>query len=617
VVARELRTLFSAGTATPNDVAILVRRQKAAGPLARALARAGIQADVVGGDGFWQRPEVSDLVCALALALDPHDELSVLSVLRSPFLCATDDSLLALYEHLPDEQRFLSWPRALQAARDEAIERALFHRMSAFDALLSAVRAHVFAGRSARALDLLLDEGGYAAAMAVEVDGPVRARNVEKLRALVDARGDEALVGIARLGELLDEQPAEAVATARLDGGDDRQAVRIMTIHQAKGLEFPIVVVADAGSGLKGETDDVSFDPEAGLAVTARGRPIAACVGRASARTAPTCMQRVRRRMRERSETELARVLYVALTRARDRLFVVGLPRRQGPGSLAGILERVRAAAPAVVDALLPKHVVDAEVPPPLELPARAVEETSTLELVPPPAPPPGPVRVRASELIEARAIQPGLFSGTADADDALEDEERMPPRAAGRLAHALVQLAAVELAEHIGADGDDDAALRAGLERGARALGLHAGEVAPELLDAIVRTVRGPVRALLERGAVLSFEERLRLERDGVVIEGRADLIARLPDRTVCVELKGSPARAARAELQAMAYAAALAQVESAPVYFARWAVGDTAPAAEAPYKKAAEARLGAALAEIRARAARRDRIGALEGSA
>ena len=80
----------------PGDVVVLVRRGRAAAIIGRALAERGVPVRVVGGDGFWRRPEVQDLVSALALVVDPRDDLAALAVLRSPLVAVPDDQILAL-----------------------------------------------------------------------------------------------------------------------------------------------------------------------------------------------------------------------------------------------------------------------------------------------------------------------------------------------------------------------------------------------------------------------------------------------------------------------------------------------------------------------------------------
>ena len=667
VVARRLREHIDAGHFAAGDVAILVRRGKAAVPLARALGRAGIAAVVIGGDGFFVRPEVADVVAALTLAADPTDELAVLTVLRSPLVGTPDDAILGLYQALP-QRRGLTWPRVVEhiaavcaethvhSAGADSARAGLVDRVRAFDAVLATVNKRLHEGPLGRAIDALLDDGRYAAACAVEHDGELRLRNLEKLRYLVTgagrgARSESALVAVARLAAALEDPPPEPLAVSSVEASE-RGAVRIMTIHQSKGLEFPVVVLADAGSALKGESDDIAFDPEIGLAVTARGRPIASCAqpsGRGRA-FAPTAIQAVRRRLRERSESELARLLYVAVTRARDRLFVVGAPHRPGPGTLLGMLELVRASDGPALDALLPRaEVVASLVGLEPRTSTSASAEASALTAAPPLLARTR-MRVRASDLGARLRTQTAMgFMKREPA--ALEDDERLPPRAAGRLAHALVALVASERRDAL----VDSATLHVVLRRAARACG--ALEVPAELLQRCAVTLEGPLRQLLQEGYALSFEESLWLEREDVVVEGKADLIARAPSgargggRTLVVELKltaeqakgegpsqnamdlqsrsdrlgvgpaaGSagagaglkrPPRESQgashfamhleaAQLQVAAYAAALEQRGEPGVAFAVWALGDGAPPAGQSFGKVQRRMLDNALASL-----------------
>ncbi len=565
LVARGIAQLIATGTRA-IDVVVLVRRQRAAVAIARALRGFGVGSDVVGGDGFWERPEISDVVCALTIAIDPTDELSTLAVLRSGLVCANDDALLALYEQLPDARHRLTWTAVVVAAKDDAIDAQLRARVSAFDAVLHTVRRRIFAGEAARAIDALLDDGHYALALAVEADADARARNVDKLRSMVDGRGVEPVASITRLLELLDDKPAEALAPTRDSASD---AVRIMTIHQAKGLEFPVVVLADAASGLRGESDDVAYDHDVGLAVTARGRPIAACIAKpALPRATFSAIQQVRRRLVQRSESELARLLYVAITRPRDALYIVGEARR--PASLCGLLQLARAADATTFDALLPRI----EVPAARTVQRRAIDDSAvTVATAPthvatimqvPVAP--SRVRIDAAVLVQHTSAQAGL------------PLKQPQPSAAtpglGRVLVGIIALVAVECEDVVFA-GDVEA-VRVALDAALRAQGGVA--VATEALERCCITLLGPLRALLARGAQLAFDESVRLDHPTAVVYGRADVIARLPDRAIVIELHASSVTDARADVQLWACAAALR--DQAPrVETARWVIGDAAP--------------------------------------
>jgi ATP-dependent helicase/nuclease subunit A len=278
----------SSAPRSPGDVAVLVRRGRAAAVVGRALAARGVPVRVIGGDGFWRRPEILDLVSALSLVVDPHDDLSALALLRSPLVAAPDDQVLAIFEALPDGPASFSWPAVVAAVDDDLVDRGVAGRVRAFDALLHSMRARIATEPLTRCLDLLLDEGGYAVACAVENDAELRLRHVEKLRALCAGRPEEGVLLVARLVDAIDHPPPEPVV---LDAPAGSDAVRVMTIHQAKGLEAEVVVVADAGTPLRGDTDDIGFDVDIGLAVSARGRPIARCVPKSSS-TAMPALQR-------------------------------------------------------------------------------------------------------------------------------------------------------------------------------------------------------------------------------------------------------------------------------------------------------------------------------------
>ncbi|MBI1945897.1 MAG: UvrD-helicase domain-containing protein [Deltaproteobacteria bacterium] len=603
VVAMQLRALVDAGELVPRDVCVLVRRGSATTAIARALGAAGIPATVVGGDGFFRRPEVCDVVSALTLAVDPDDELAVLTVLRSTLVAVPDDQLLALYQALPDGPRALTWPRALLAASSDGVALDVRARLERLEVVLAAVRARLHHEPLARALDRVLDDAGYTAACAVEHDAAARLANLAKLRELCSAPGESAVVTLLRLSAALDELPREPLAAAPDDQRDDelddetaapavgaprrRGRVHIMTIHQAKGLEFPVVVLADGTAGLKNATDDVLFDVDAGLAVGARGRPIGACLPEPAKLAPPgddglAAGQRVARLLRERGKAELARLLYVAVTRARDRLYLVG---EAGPhASPLKLLEQVRDAEPARLAALLPTRAVVPTRP----AGAGVATEDEVLALpAPPPAPHAGAQRVHASTVGRA-ALEPG--AGKRAPLDRARTE-------AGRLAHGVLALVAGEHPELLGAEAPT---LEPMIDRAARALGVAV--VDAELRARLASTLRGPLARLVADGHVLSFEEPLLLEGGGVVVEGRADLVARKDDRTVAVDFKlgagGVNSAATRAQL--LCYAGALAARGEPGVALAAWHIGDPSPAPPIAFGDDERRALGAVLTAV-----------------
>lgn len=652
IVADRLVAGFHSDAFKPEEVIVLVRRSRAAAAVGRALSARGVPVRVVGGDGFWRRPEVVDLVSALALLTDPGDELAALTVLRSPLVGVPDDQIIALFEAMPDAKgtAFL-WRRVVEACGDDLVDRAVALRIRAFEALLATMRRALAVEPLTRIIDLLMDDGGYAIACAVEPDASLRLRHCEKLRALCAGRPEEGVLGIGRLTDALDDPPPEPVLFATPDVGTapaHEHGVRVMTIHQAKGLEAEVVVVADAGIALRSESDDLAFDPACGLAVSQRGRPIFACTPKASG-PYPTTIQRVRRAKRTRDEDELRRLLYVALTRARRAVYLVGEAKRRGTSSLLGLVDHAREREAAAFDALMPTVLVEqtdlsaqsalargeGALPsaaalvqgpqPKAQTPqgGRDVDSSqgdestrsdtsrttelrgADIVLARMPAVSAVP-RLRASALLGRASPQLSMgllrLSGEETGDSA--DDDVLPPRARGRLAHAVVALVASEAEEALAEPAACSAAVRAAL----RAIGAPDGggvvAVDEALIARLVRTLCGPVRGLLAEGRTLSFEESLTLVTDVVVVEATADLVARGAKDDVVVEFKLSPqaAQAASSTAQVQACCAALLQAahDDRPLRYAVWAIGDAAPPAPKPFGPPARRELASLLARI-----------------
>jgi ATP-dependent exoDNAse (exonuclease V) beta subunit len=607
VIAERLLTDVLPTGVRPSQILVLTRRGRSTAVIGRALSQRGVPVRVVGGDGFWRRPEVTDVVSALSLVTDPRDELAALTVLRSPLVGLPDDDILALFEAMPTLQDGFSWRRIVEASDDALVPRDAAARIRAFDALLVSLRAHLATTPIATLIDRIVDDGGYGVACAAERDAELRLRHLEKLRGIAARIGSgsnhEGVLGIARLVDAVDDPPAEPVA---FDADVGSEAVRIMTVHQSKGLEADIVVLADAGVAMKAVIDDIAFDVETGLAVSSRGRPLARCSPRPGAPTT-TAMQRVRRARRQRDEAELARLLYVAVTRAREQLFIVGTPRRSGAGSMLGLLEIARARDVNAFDALLPE-IACGEVgkAPPFRAdatsPPTGPGAVATLDDdgAPPPA---GPLRVRASQLLARATPQLAItLPGSADGD--LHDDDVIPPRARGRLAHAIIGLIATELPQAL---HDDDEA-RAAVLAAEHALGSPPGALDDSLRQRILATLRGPLLALHREGRHFHSEVPAVLVVDdgrggGVVVEGTADLVASGERDAVVVELKLSPAQA-RTEATTLQLLACCAGLEQRgfplPLRYAAWAIGETTPPSPRPWGKAARRQLATVLASF-----------------
>ena len=351
-----------------GDVAMLFRTFTHLEVYRQALIRHGIPHRVLRGRGFYGAQEVLDLASLLSLLADPEDTLSFAAVLRSPLVGLSDASLFRLagpeglslrevesrgtsgLEGLPDGERmrlerFLAVLPVLRRERDRLGVRAL--------------------------LGVALEETGYREALAGTPYAEQASANVEKLLALAgrrDERGTGGCVSFAReLQRLANEDPTEAQADL-LEAGDPR-AVQLLTIHRAKGLEWPVVVVPALGGMRRFTSGRALFERTHGLCL----RP---WLPDSLDKYRSPRFDEVKDELKRRETAEYRRVLYVALTRARDRLILSGGEERGASDSWWCLLD-----ARLSEDTRLRGLVEDLDVetlPPPAE--SDGLEDVDPLE---------------------------------------------------------------------------------------------------------------------------------------------------------------------------------------------------------------------------------------------
>lgn len=301
--AAYVREMLEEGTPA-GDVAMLVRSASMAQRLKSGLDGEGIAARIAGGsERFYTRLEVRDLSNALRAVADPYDDFSLLAALRSPLAGLSLDAVVLLAadghgvaerldpERLPDEAdrrrllEFLEWYGPLSRVAD---------RLPAGEAL-----AEIFAASP------------FLSNMARRQDGAQAVANARKLLALALTEPELGPGEYAeRIWEIQEVRHKEGDAPA--DAAED--VVTIMTIHKAKGLEFPVVVLPDTTSGFRGPSRDVAVDPRLGMIAVKPGK------------VPPLAHRFLEEKRAGRDYEEGLRLLYVALTRAQRRLCVCLFP---------------------------------------------------------------------------------------------------------------------------------------------------------------------------------------------------------------------------------------------------------------------------------------------------
>jgi ATP-dependent helicase/nuclease subunit A len=304
-----------------GDAAILFQSTSYITLYEEALKTAGIPYVTVAGRGYYSRQEVWDLLNLLAALHNPADDLALAAALRSPMFSLSDDALLALRLRRDANGRRLPLWDALDNPDGLAEEE---QPLVAFARdCLRELRG--LAGRVtiAELLREILAHTGYLAILTALPDGARRRGNVEKLVQKAHAGGQVMLGAFSQyLRDLSDRETREGEAAVETLG-----AVMLMTVHGSKGLEFPLIVLADAswerGSG---GSSSVLFDPRHGLTCKVYDTI-------ADKLESPFAHRQAENLQKQRETAERRRLLYVAVTRAQDYLLVSG----QGSPSADGI----------------------------------------------------------------------------------------------------------------------------------------------------------------------------------------------------------------------------------------------------------------------------------------
>ena len=298
-----------------GDIAVLFRAMSDAAIYEDVFRRRGVEYYLVGGRAFFAQQEVYDLVNLCTFLNDPADSIALVGVLRSPFFSLSDDAIVAMTrvgELPPREALRQPPPSGLSETQCEQIRLAA----RVIDELL-AKKDRV---PLPELLELALARTAYDASLLCEFLGR---RKVANLRKLIDMARQFDRSGIGTLADFtrriqdsISEQSIEDLAATHPESSN---VVRLMTIHQAKGLEFPVVILADMERKNRGSYSDAVYHRAFGPII------VPPKFGQDEPRHPAIEMHKY---VEEREDDEESlRVLYVALTRAADHLILsAGLP---------------------------------------------------------------------------------------------------------------------------------------------------------------------------------------------------------------------------------------------------------------------------------------------------
>ena len=308
--------------AQPKDIAILLRKLTDIHDYLEPLRRQGIRYVVEGERHFYAAKEIIDAVNLLRAVENPHDRLALVGVLRSPLGGLTDQQIYELHR-----QNLLDY-RAAEKLAGKDFPPTLAELYDALARLYNGTRtmpigaavAHIFATLPVELLAACYFHGEQAVA------------NLQKLAQQAELLGRE---GLTTLKEAI-RQLEKRVLDVKDEGEsvlaeENLDAVRIMSIHKAKGLEFPIVILAGCQTGIEGRH---SADAEAMFDWST------ALTGLRIGTISDLAGLYIAEKTRLRNAEEQKRLLYVAMTRARENLIISCAPSsRRSSGSFLSMLD--------------------------------------------------------------------------------------------------------------------------------------------------------------------------------------------------------------------------------------------------------------------------------------
>lgn len=306
-----------------RDMAVLVRTHRLAARFATSLRRLGLPCQTGGGRGLFRAPETAELAAFLRVVRNPRDEISLAAVLKSPLCGIGDDDLLRLRQAGGNlAEALMDTVQGGTGWDGPSVER-----LRRFQELLGATRSDRVATPARALLARAISSRGYRAYLESREDGEEAIANLDRLLEWIGRRQEQRMEGLDEISAALDRALESGAPTAALRGqaaGED--AIQILTMHAAKGLEFPVVALASLQSAGGRRPPGMAFSPEHGLGARWRDPSGGDPEGDHAYRL-------VSGEVKRRASEEEDRLLYVAMTRAEEHLLLsasfAGAARRQ------------------------------------------------------------------------------------------------------------------------------------------------------------------------------------------------------------------------------------------------------------------------------------------------
>ena len=302
-----------------SDIAILIRSRTPLPEIESALLKAGIPYKITGGIGFYQQQEIYDIGNYLQFLLDCKNDVALAGVLRAPFFGVSDVELYEIAQHSSSAS---FWQKV-----QDYVPQTDQSSISPIGYAVQILRNHLEICHRIPPSELIrkiVNDTGMVGVLPVGRSGEQRWANYEKLLGIAREFERSEIIDlhdfVERLDLLIEKEEREGQATTQLT----ENAVQIMTIHAAKGLEFPVVILPHLDRRATRYDQEPFIDDLLGIGFTP------ANPDKNYEQSDPGATQLMRERVNRKRMAEEKRLFYVAATRARDRLILSGTLNEKG-----------------------------------------------------------------------------------------------------------------------------------------------------------------------------------------------------------------------------------------------------------------------------------------------
>jgi len=319
LIAKKIIQITQSGNFEYKDIAILSRKRKSFAEIEKAFIEYQIPYLIFGGKGFFQRQEIYDLFNYLSFLINPNNDAALIGILRSPFFSISDTELFEL--SLESEERYFSRLRSISARTNKMAE--VYVQLNKHIQLAKTLQISLLIRK-------ILMDTGYWVVLSAKNNSRQFISNIEKLITTANDFSSQGLRTLYDFVNYLEDaiNRTEDESQASLMSSDN--AVKLMTIHASKGLEYPVVFLIDSNSqGMddKVKTKGLSIDKNFGILTKTPNNDD--YFGKYQ--SAPiVCLYNYI--IQKKSIAELKRLLYVGVTRAEKCLYITAEIKRNKDG---------------------------------------------------------------------------------------------------------------------------------------------------------------------------------------------------------------------------------------------------------------------------------------------